>query len=122
MSQEFARLFIAVVATILVARQALRATPGSRRRLAFTLGAAGFGLLAAGNGFPLLGIANPTLLTLLVAVGVALLLGSLVSLFLAFRAGEMADQVRRAEGMIAREREQSAERERRARQKRDQHK
>jgi hypothetical protein len=110
MSQEFARLFITVVATLLVARQAARAMPGSRRRQAFVLTAAGFGMLAAGNALPLLGVPSPLLLTLLVGVGLALLLGSLATLFIAYREGELRDQFRRAGSGAAQKRERRDQR------------
>jgi hypothetical protein len=119
MSQEFARLIITLVAVLLVGRQALRAAPGSRRRQSFSLAALGFALLTLGNAFPVLGLSSQVALTLLVGIGLALLLGSLVSLFFAYREGELADQFRRAGAMVAKEREQIAERERREREERE---
>jgi hypothetical protein len=113
MSQELARLFIALVATALVARQAVRATAGSRRRQAFTLGALGFAVLAFGNAIPALGFSAPFVLTLAIGLGLALLLGCLVSLYLAYREGELKDQFQRAGSMVASEREKAAERTRR---------
>lgn len=114
MSQELARLIITAIAAVLVGRQALRAEGGTRKRQAFTLGAAGFAVLAVANAMPLLGGTGPFALTLAVGVGLALLLGCVVSLFLAYREGEMKDQFRRAGAMVADEREKLAERERRA--------
>lgn len=119
MSQEFARLFIAVLAAVLVGRQALRAERGSRRRQAFTLGTAGFLVLAVANAMPILGGASPFALTVAVGTGLALLLGCLVSLFLAYREGELQAQFKRAGAMVAGEREKIAERERRAREERE---
>lgn len=118
MSQELARLFIAVLATALVGRQALRAERGTRRRQAFMLGTAGFAALALANLLVLAGALGPALLTLAVGVGLALLLGSLVSLFLAYREGELKEQFRRAGSMVSAEREQIAERDRQAREER----
>lgn len=115
MSQELARLFIAVLATVLVARQALKAERGTRRRQAFVLAAGGFGLLAAGNLYALTPGPVIAVLTLLVGIGLALLLGSMVTLFLAYREGELKDQFRRAGSMVATEREKIAERDRQAR-------
>jgi hypothetical protein len=114
MSQELARLIITAIAAVLVGRQALHTERGTRKRQAFTLGAAGFAVLAVANAMPILGGASPFSLTLAVGVGLALLLGCLVSLFLAYRDGEMKDQFRRAGAMVADEREKLAERERRA--------
>lgn len=107
MGQELGRLVIAVLATLLLARHAAQATQNSWRRRAFSCGAVGFGLLALGNLLAILGVVGP--LMLLVSLGVALLLVSLASLFLAYRAGEMRDQLRKASDMVAKER---AERER----------
>jgi hypothetical protein len=111
MSQELLRLIISGLATLLLAREATRAGQGTRRRQAFRFGAAGFGLLALGNLLVLIGIVNPALLTLLVGIGLALLIGSLVSLFLAYRSGELSDQFRRAGAMVADERKKLQERE-----------
>lgn len=111
MSAELLRLIIAALATLLLAREVGRAAAGSRRRQAFALGAAGFGLLALGNLMTLLGLSAPVLLTLCVGLGLALLLGALVSLFLAYRGGELSEQFRRAGAMVAEERERLAERE-----------
>lgn len=119
MDQELGRLLLAVVATFLMARQARSAAPGSRRRLAFNLGAAGFGLFAVGNLLPLLGFFSSSTLALSVGLGSALLLASLVTLFLAYRAGEMRDQLRRASDIVAEERQKSAERERQERERRE---
>lgn len=118
MSQELARLLLAFVATFLMVRQATGAAPGSRRRLAFILGAAGFALLALGNAFPMLGFFSSTLLVGFVGLGVLLLVASLVTLFLAYRAGELNEQFNRAGTLLAQEREKSAERERRERERR----
>jgi hypothetical protein len=104
MNQELVRLLFALLATALLIREARRAAPGSRRRLAFTLGASGFGLLAAGNLFASLGLGGPALLVGAVSLGIALLLGSLLALFLAYRAGEMNEQLRRAGDYVAEER------------------
>jgi hypothetical protein len=104
MNQELVRLLFALLATALLIREARRAAPGSRRRLAFTLGAGGFGLLAAGNLFAWLGLGGPALLVGAVSLGIALLLGSLLALFLAYRAGEMNEQLRRAGDYVAEER------------------
>ena len=104
MTQELLRLIVALLATALVAREIRRAAPGTRRRLAFTLGTGGFGLLALGNLFALLGLGGPTLLVVATSLGVALLLGSLVCLFLAYRAGEMSEQLRRVDDYVAEER------------------
>lgn len=119
MSQELARLIIAVLATILVVRQALLAEPGTRRRQAFMFGAAGFAVLALANIAALMGIAPTAPLVLIIGVGLALLLGSLVSLFLAYREGELKAQFSRAGSLVAGEREKIAERERRAREERE---
>lgn len=119
MSQELARLFVALLATALVARQALRAERGTRRRQAFTLGAAGFAIIALANVLTLGGAAAPAVITLAVGVGLALLLGCLVSLFLAYREGELKSQFRRAGSLVASEREKIAERDRRAREERE---
>lgn len=105
MSQELLRLIIALLATLLLAREAVRAGQGTQRRQAFRLGAAGFGLLTAGNLMVVAGLGTPALLTLAVGIGLALLLGSLLSLFLAYRAGELREQFRRAGAMVAAERE-----------------
>jgi len=110
MVQELGRLVITVLATLLLARQATQAAQRSWRRRAFSFGAVGFGLLAFGNLLALLGFVAP--LMLLVSLGVALLLVSLASLFLAYRAGELRDQLRRAGDMVAQEREAREGRER----------
>ncbi len=104
MSQELLRLIMALLATALLVREARRAAPGSRRRLAFALGAGGFGLLAAGNLFAALSLGGQGLIVGASSLGIALLLGSLVTLFLAYRAGEMSEQVRRAGDYVAAER------------------
>jgi hypothetical protein len=104
MSQELLRLIMALLATALIVREARRAAPGSRRRLAFSLGAAGFGLLAVGNLLALLSLGGQALIVGASSLGIALLLGSLVTLFLAYRAGEMSEQVRRAGDYVAAER------------------
>lgn len=114
MSQELARLFMALVATVLVARLAIRAEPGTRRRQSFTLATIGFALLALGNALPVLAISSPVLLTLAAGIGLAMLLGSLVSLFLAYREGELTERFRRAGAIVAEERKKLADRERRA--------
>jgi hypothetical protein len=117
MSPELLRLIISALATLLLAREASRAAVGTRRRQAFFLGAAGFGLLALSNILALSGLATPALLTVAIGVGLALLLGALVSLFLAYRDGELREQFRRAGDMVAEGRakvaEQAAEREER---------
>lgn len=113
MSAELLRLIISGLATLLLAREATRATGGSRRRQSFALGAAGFGLLALGNALAFLGVGAPVILTLASGIGLALLLGALVSIYLAYRGGELSDQFRRAGAMVAEEREKLAERDRR---------
>jgi hypothetical protein len=104
MSQELLRLIMALLATALLIREARRAVPSSRRRLAFYLGAGGFGLLAAGNLLTTLALGGQALIVGVTSLGIALLLGSLVTLFLAYRAGEMSEQVRRASDYVAAER------------------
>jgi hypothetical protein len=101
MSQELLRLIIALLATLLLGREARRAARGSRRRQAFLLGAAGFGVITLANGGVTFGLASPALLTVLVGVGLALLLGSLTALVLAYRAGELREQFRRASDYVA---------------------
>lgn len=110
MSPDLLRLIVTAFAAILLARQAQRAAARTRRRQAFVLGAAGFGLLTVANGLTLAGMGDPALLTLIVGFGLGLLLGSLVSLFLAYNEGELRDQFRRAGSMVAEERERLAER------------
>jgi hypothetical protein len=104
MAPEYIRVFFALLATALLVREARRAAPRSRRRLAFALGACGFGLLAAGNLFAALGVGGPAPLVGAVSLGIALLLGSLLALFLAYRAGEMNEQLWRAGDYVAAER------------------
>jgi hypothetical protein len=104
MAPEYIRVFFALLATALLIREARRAAPSSRRRLAFALGACGFGLLAAGNLFAALGVGGPAPLVGAASLGIALLLGSLLALFLAYRAGEMDEQLRRAGDYVAEER------------------
>jgi hypothetical protein len=104
MTQELLRLLMALLATALLTREAGRAAHGSRRRLAFSLGAGGFGLLAAGNLLTTLALGGQALIVGATSLGIALLLGSLVTLFLAYRAGEMSEQVRRASDYVAAER------------------
>jgi hypothetical protein len=116
---------MALLATALLVREARRAAPGSRRRLAFSLGAGGFGLLAAGNLLAALSLGGQGLIVGASSLGIALLLGSLVTLFLAYRAGEMSEQVRRASDYVAAERakrdRESLDRERRESSAREKH-
>lgn len=105
MSQELVRLMLSLLATLLLAREAMGVAQGPQRRLAFRLATTGFALLTLGNLLAVFTAVAPPLLTALVGAGLALLLGSLASLFLAYRAGELNEQFRRVGSMIARERD-----------------
>ncbi len=108
MTPDILRLLLALLATALLIREALRAARGSRRRLAFSLGAGGFALLALGNLLQGAGWSGPVPIVGAVSLGLALLLGSLLTLFLAYRAGEMGEQFRRASEYVAEERAKRA--------------
>lgn len=99
----------AVVALVLFL-QSRRVPAGSRRRQAFELAAAAFGIFAMGNGLVLRGYGDEMAVLAGTFIGLILLGFSVFMLVVAYRAGEMKAQLRQAGDLITEERRKVAER------------
>lgn len=99
----------AVVALVLFL-QSRRVPAGSRRRQAFELAAAAFGIFAMGNGLVLRGYGDEMAVIGSTFIGIVLLAFSLFMLVVAYRSGEMKAQLQQAGDLIAEERRKVAER------------
>lgn len=99
------RVIAAIVIMALLIYQTSRAAPGSHRRRAFALAASSIGVFLVMNGVIAFGIDPGVARIPLIIVALLLLGGSLVFLVLAWRRGEMHEQVERMQQAIAEERE-----------------
>lgn len=104
MSEYALRALVAIAIAAMLFVQARRLVAQSRRRRAFALAAGAFGLFALANGLALVGIGGGYVVLGGFFLGAIMLLLSLFMLFGAYRSGEMSDQMRRAQDMIAAER------------------
>lgn len=101
MSLAIVRVLAALLCAALLAAQSRGAS--GRRRRAFDLGALAFGLFGVGNLLAAFNLA-PWLILLLSLAGVGLVIASLATLFLAYRAGELNPQISRARDLMGDER------------------
>lgn len=93
-----AAALIAVLLVVLMTRAS-----GAHRRRAFGFGAAAFAIFASLNALVTLGLTGWSLFAASF-LGIACMAGSLVSLLLSYRSGEMDEQMRRAHDLMDRER------------------
>lgn len=101
------RVIAAVLVVVALAWQARRAS-GERRRRAFATGALAFALIGVGNLLALLGASGwPIYLPTL--AGLAALVASLITLFAAYRAGELTQPLERARDRLLDERRRHEE-------------
>ncbi|PDV99033.1 hypothetical protein [Candidatus Chloroploca asiatica] len=112
MNSEVLRLLLTVALMFLLLKQAGRAMPGSRRRLAFGLGAGGIGTIAVMNALVAMQFGATWLYTLLGLAGFALLAGSVLALVFAYRGGELDEQFRQVRASTLAERERREQKER----------
>jgi uncharacterized membrane protein len=105
MNDALFRFFIALLVAALLLRQAQRAKPRSRRRGAFLLAMGAFGLFGLLNLLEIVGFFSNLLTPILMVVAFALLVASLVMLILAWRSGEMTEQLDRVRQAVADERQ-----------------
>ncbi|MCU0490785.1 MAG: hypothetical protein MUD01_04325 [Chloroflexaceae bacterium] len=104
------RALAALLVTVLLVGQAFRAPAGSNNRNSCWFGAAGFGLVALLNGLNFAQVDTSSFYGPL-TVGIALLFaGSMWSLFMAYRSGEMQSQMQRMRNVIAKEQERREKR------------
>ncbi len=98
------RVIAAAIILALLIYQARQASPGSHRRRAFMLASAGLGCFLVINGMIVFGV-NPGLLSgPMVTLGIVLLAASIVFLVLAWRKGELREQIQRMNRAINEER------------------
>ena len=98
------RVIVAVLILALLIYQARHAVPGSHRRRAFMLASGGIGLFLVINAMIMIGV-NPGLLAgPIITVAIILLAASLVFLVLAWRKGELHEQIQRMNQAIDEER------------------
>ncbi len=98
------RVIVAVVPCLILVHQARRAAPGSYRRRSFALAASGIILFMVVNALIALGMTLNAVFLTLIVLGMLLLAASLVLIFLAWRRGEMREQIERVWQSIAEER------------------
>lgn len=99
------RIVIAALFTALLIYQTRRATPGSHRQRAFALAAIAIGLFLLVNTLIVFGITRASVTLPLTLVALLFLGGSLIFLGLAWRKGEMGEQVKQMQQEITKERE-----------------
>lgn len=98
------RVIVAAVLGLILVHQARHAAPRSYRRRSFALAALGIMLFMVVNALIALGMTLNAVLITLIVLGMLLLAASLVLIFLAWRRGEMREQVERVRQSIAEER------------------
>jgi hypothetical protein len=97
MSPTLIRALVAGIVAVVLVLQMMRAT-GLWRKRAFGLGALGFALIAGSN---LVAAPGAELITFaLIGLGAVAILGALVSLWRAYNAGELSDQLDRARAAL----------------------
>lgn len=106
MDPTFIRALVAGVVAIVLLFQMRRAA-GVWRKRAFGLGAAGFALIAVSN--LLAGPGTEALTFTLIALGAVAILGALISLWQAYSAGELRDQLSRARDALDQARREKRE-------------
>lgn len=105
-------LFLLLVMAAMI-YQARRARGFPHKRLAFSITAGAFGVLALQRLLPLIGIDLGLALSIaLSSLAIGLMVGGVVLLVLAWRSGEMAVQVQQAQEKIDEERERRRRRSR----------
>jgi hypothetical protein len=107
MSPTLIRALVAGIVALALAAQMARAA-GLWRKRAFGLGAAGFALIAVSN--LLAGPGTETITFTLIALGAVAIVGALVSLWRAYSAGEMNDQLTRARDALDQARNEKRDR------------
>ncbi len=112
MDQTTIRVIVTIAVAVILAGRAFQATAGSKRRLAFWLGAGAFALFSLLNGLPLIGITLQAVTITLMAAALVMFLASVLLLFQSYRAGEMQSQFDRIQKRVIKERERLDERER----------
>ncbi len=98
------RAILAGIILIILVQQARHATAGSHRRRAFVLAAGGLSVFLLIHLSLAMGIAVGPLITPLVAPAIGLLAAGLLFLVLAWRRGEMREQVERMREALVTER------------------
>lgn len=110
MPQGLSGLLVALALIALLGYQAARAAPGSRLRQAYSLAAAGFGIIITLNFLYLIGAGSPTIVNTVGIAAVALLIGAVVAFAAAIFNGEFQAKIHQAQQYTAGERERIARR------------
>lgn len=98
------RVIVALVILAVLIYQIRHATPGTHRRRAFMLASGGIGLFLVINGMIMLGINPGVLAGPITTAAIVLLAASLLFLVLAWRQGELREQIQRMNQAIDQER------------------
>lgn len=105
MTGSIISIFITFLFTVVMVQQARRASPSSHRRRAFLTAAGVFSVFTLLNILKIVGIEMTATLSVAILLIVCLLmLQSLVFLYLAWKGGELQEQIEQAQRTITQER------------------
>ncbi len=104
MPAGLSNLIVSLLLMLLLAAYAYRAIPGTRLRQAFALGSGAMGGVTALNAIVLMQIGAGWFSAALIALSLALFLGSVVSFALALWNGELRAKLQQAQRYVADER------------------